>query len=110
MNQEERDGHFNKVGDYIPNEVESDLDKSQDEDSWARDYTKSDIRKAKLAQAKRQHDSNERNTTKNVNMDPIEVILASLIELLEPVETPMEALARLNSQLRKSQKSKKKDK
>ncbi|CCG23393.1 Lin1 protein [Candida orthopsilosis Co 90-125] len=108
MTQEERDGHFNKVGDYIPNEVESDSDKSQDEDSWASDYTKSDIRKAKLAQAKRQQDSNEQNTTKNVNMDPIEVILASLIELLEPVETPMEALARLNSQLRKSQKSKKK--
>lgn len=113
MDQEERDGHFDNVGNYIANksegDVSDDLDKFQDEDSWARNYTKSDIRKAKLAQAKRVQDASERQrTTTSVNIDPIESTLASLIELLEPVETPMEALARLNAQHRKKNPTKKK--
>ena len=112
MNQEERDGHFNKVGDYISNKEEgggdsdSDLDKPQDEDSWAMNLSKSDIRKAKLAQLKRhqQQDSNELN--KDGNMDPVEVVYASLIGLLEPAESPMEALARLNAQLKYNKRNK----
>ncbi|KAI5970657.1 hypothetical protein CANMA_000248 [Candida margitis] len=111
MDQEEREGHFNKLGDYVSNKHSgTDSDESQDEDAWTTQFTKSDIRKAKLAQAKRQQDADESSSGRSINLDPIESVLASLIEALEPVETPMEALARLNTQLKSTKKSKKSQK
>ncbi|KAG5420381.1 hypothetical protein I9W82_002262 [Candida metapsilosis] len=113
MDQEERDGHFNKVGDYISNKEEgdddsdSDSDKPQNEDSWAMNLSKSDIRKAKLAQSRRQQQQELNESHKDGNMDPVEVVYASLIGLLEPAESPMEALARLNAQLKHNKRNNK---
>ena len=41
---------------------------------------------------------------KDHDVEPLEVLLSDLIMLLEPVESPMEALARLNPKIEKKKK------
>lgn len=75
-------------------------DKELPEDLWAADFKKDDIMKAKKAQEQR----------KAVKITKLKVsteeLLYRLIGFLEPVETPLEALARFRPMKRKNKKQK----
>ncbi|CAI5755609.1 unnamed protein product [Candida verbasci] len=90
------EGIVDEDGNYLPQKEESD-----EEEKWLDEYKNSDIKKAKQAQQERLEKLNE---SKSVNMEPIDEILSELIELLEPVETSFEALARLNIKIKKKNK------
>ncbi|KAK6465697.1 hypothetical protein DFJ63DRAFT_28449 [Scheffersomyces coipomensis] len=104
LNDEANEGKFDIDGNFIPNEKHDD---ENNEEEWINDYKKSDIYKAKKAQEARSKIEQE-NILKNLSNQriPIEELLEQLIGLLEPSETPMEALGRLNPK-RKRNKSKK---
>ncbi|RLV95385.1 Protein LIN1 [Spathaspora sp. JA1] len=97
LEEESNEGQFDEDGTYIPNKEEE----ITGDDLWLNDFKKSDIKKAQLAQTRREKQAAEKLMTKNINMEPIETLLVNLIELLEPAETPLEALARLNTKSKK---------
>lgn len=102
--EEAEEGRFDANGNFIRNTHDSDDDKKEE---WM-DLKTSDIKKAKKAQLERNRLDKERRMNESASeFTPIAKLLSDLIELLEPVETPMEALARLSPP--KKSKSKKKD-
>ena len=109
LKEETNMGKFDNEGNYIPNEQKDSSD-ADDDDLWLEDYNnKSEINKAKQAQLLRERQQREKSKSKSMekdhNVEPLEVLLSDLILLLEPVESPMEALARLNpKKLRKKKK------
>lgn len=109
LKEETNMGKFDNEGNYIPNEQKDSSD-ADDDDLWLEDYNnKSEINKAKQAQLLRERQQREKSKSKSMEKDhdvePLEVLLSDLILLLEPVESPMEALARLNpKKLRKKKK------
>mmetsp|Transcript_4540 Transcript_4540/g.5389 ORF Transcript_4540/g.5389 Transcript_4540/m.5389 type:complete len:408 (+) Transcript_4540:2923-4146(+) len=102
--EEAEEGRFDANGNFIRNTHDSDDDKKEE---WM-DLKTSDIKKAKKAQLERNRLDKERRMNESVSESiPIAKLLSDLIELLEPVETPMEALARFSPP--KKSRSKKKD-
>ncbi|KAG7661619.1 uncharacterized protein J8A68_004888 [[Candida] subhashii] len=93
VEEETEEGHFDAEGNYIRDRKDQPI---TGDDLWLNDFKKSDIKKAELAQREREQRETEKLLSKNTNMVPTEALLTQLIELLEPAETPMEALARLN--------------
>lgn len=91
MKNEAEEGKFDESGNFIRKAA----DPFAVHDSWLEDASKSDIRKAKEAQEKR----DEAQRQRAIADDAISAgdILAALITRLETSETVLEALARLNS-------------
>lgn len=96
LREEAEEGEFDKNMNYVRKKNSDDED---DEDAWMANIKKSDIENAKQAQL--------RQVNKVSNKDPVstESLLAAILDILEPAETPMEALARLRpSRARKKRK------
>ncbi|CAX40211.1 non-essential component of U5 snRNP, putative [Candida dubliniensis CD36] len=104
LKEETNSGKFDDEGNYIPDEQEEDS-QSSDNDIWLDNYNTSDINKAKQAQAIREKRQRDKEKEKDHNVEPLEILLSDLISLLEPAESPLEALARLNP--KKSKKNSK---
>lgn len=103
LHEEADVGNFDENGNFIRNNYDDDDD---NQDEWM-DLKKSDIERAKKAQLERNRLDKERRMKESADeFIPINRILSDLIELLEPVETPMEALTRF-SPPRKSRSKKK---
>lgn len=91
LTQEAEDGTFDKDGNFIRNKEEE----NQQQDEWL-NLKKGEIEKAKAAQLERNRLNKERRMQADNNTMPIQELLSDLINLLESVETPMEALARFS--------------
>lgn len=87
LREETESGKFDKDMNYIR---EKNSDNETNEDAWMSELKKEDIEKARLAQIAQ---SRKRNVTEVAA--PSELLLLLLIAMLEPAETPMEALSRL---------------
>lgn len=96
LQEEANEGHFDLDGNYIPHAGNTDEASDINDDLWLDDYKRKDILIAKKAQEDRERKQTDKILEKSINMDPIEVLLSGLIDVLEPDETPMELLARLN--------------
>lgn len=103
LHEETDEGNFDENGNFIRNNYDDDDD---NQDEWM-DLKKGDIERAKKAQLERNRLDKERRMKESADeFIPINRILSDLIELLEPVETPMEALTRFSPP--KKSRSKKK--
>ncbi|RCK58851.1 Protein LIN1 [Candida viswanathii] len=105
LEEEANEGNFDLEGNYIWNDDNPKESALANDDQWLDDYKKKDIKKAKKAQEERERKQMARLLENNTNMEPIETLLSGLIDILEPDESPMEALARLNP--KKKSKTKK---
>ncbi|CUM45885.1 uncharacterized protein AC631_03669 [Debaryomyces fabryi] len=102
--EEAEEGKFDESGNFVRNTSDNDNDKNEE---WM-DLKKSDIKRAKKAQLERNRLDRERRMKESTDeFIPIAKLLSDLIELLEPVETPMEALTRFSPP--KKSRSRKKD-
>lgn len=90
LKQEQNEGRFDIDGNFI-RANESDDDQDND---WLNGIKKKDIREAKKAQENREKQLKERQKLKETLTT--EDLLFKLITLLQAVETPLEALQRLN--------------
>lgn len=98
LREEAETGTFDKDMNYTKRENSDD---ENEEDAWLMGIKGTEIRKAREAQLK----LDERKVTPLQSILTTEELLENLIGLLEPAETPMEALVRLSP--KKSRKSKK---
>ncbi|KAK6204770.1 uncharacterized protein RJT21DRAFT_11029 [Scheffersomyces amazonensis] len=106
LREEANEGKFDLEGNFIPNQEDDEqqvIEKAEEE--WISSYKKSDINKAKRAQEERKKREEQEQIRRAIDSTSIETLLLQLIALLEPSETPMEALARLGP--KKSRHSKK---
>lgn len=92
LRKEQEEGEFDRDLNFI---AKKNTDDEEDE-AWLQDAKKEDIMKAKLAQSRSQNASRKRP------LRPVEALLSTVIELLDPAETPLEALGRLNPKRQKS--------
>ncbi|ODV97751.1 hypothetical protein PACTADRAFT_47610 [Pachysolen tannophilus NRRL Y-2460] len=92
--EENETGQFDIDGNYIRNDDEEE-EKEANKDSWLADLKKSDIIKAKKSQDKAR--AKMLAASQNEAFKPIEQLIGGLIELLKPVETPLESLQALNT-------------
>ncbi|KAI5954177.1 hypothetical protein KGF54_001952 [Candida jiufengensis] len=99
LSEETQSGIIDEEGNLLKNESEEEID---EEDEYISQFSKSEIRKAKKAEEERIKFANNQQE----DTEPIENILLSLIEILEPAETSLEALARLNTTLKRQKKQK----
>ncbi|KAK6873869.1 Protein LIN1 [Candida tropicalis] len=106
LEEEANEGKFDLDGNYIRNDTNGEESAPANDDVWLNDYKRKDIKKARKAQEERKKLQTNKLLERNINMDPIDVLLSGLIDILEPDETPMEALARLNPTKKKSNKKK----
>lgn len=102
LRQEQEEGYFDEDGNFI----RKDSDKELETEHWT-DLDKAEIERAR--NAKQKHEQKLRSKNKNQIIEPLVELLTKLIHLLEPDETPMEALRRYapaKSSKRKSHKNK----
>ncbi|GEQ71875.1 hypothetical protein JCM33374_g5561 [Metschnikowia sp. JCM 33374] len=97
LREEVESGKFDKDMNYIQG-VKDDSD--DQEEPWMAEVSTSDIQKAKMAQQR----SSAGRLNEATPPKPLSEVLSQLISLLEPAETPMEALGRLRPQKRKRNK------
>ncbi|CCH42153.1 Midasin [Wickerhamomyces ciferrii] len=101
LRAEQSEGRFDIDGNFIRGESSED----EQDNQWLDGLKKKDIQKAKAAQLKRQELSKQK---KEVNDEKLtEDLLFELIGELDPVETPLEALQRLNKGSKKQNRYKK---
>lgn len=93
LREETESGKFDKDMNYVR---EKDSDSEKDEDAWMGDLKKADIEKAKKAQ-----EAQRRKQDQALQSKSLEELLQQLIPLLEPAETPLEALSRLRPNKKK---------
>lgn len=91
LRDDAEEGQFDVDGNFIRNAKEQD----SMEDSWIDDFKKSQVSKAKAAQEQRIRILEERRNNKNQDMSLTTDLLEQIIHILEPAETPLEALAKL---------------
>lgn len=107
LKQEATEGAFDIDGNFIR---KNDGELSSDEE-WGKEFKKTDISKARKAQLARDELMKSKSKMKLLVYHTTESLLGDLIELLEPSETPLEALQRLNpKKKRRQQKSTSDDK
>lgn len=92
LREEAESGTFDKDLNYTRREGDSEEDEEED---WM-SVKGSEIKKAKDAQQMRESKATSKTTRS------LQILLLSLIHLLEPAETPMEALGRLNPRSKKN--------
>ncbi|QIW99442.1 hypothetical protein AMS68_004960 [Peltaster fructicola] len=90
LRQENEEGRFDDTGNYVRNATDPD----HDNDNWLEGISKKDIKKAKEAKEKREHEQK----AKQAELDAVLTsdLLAALLEHLEIGESPLEAVARLD--------------
>lgn len=99
LREEAESGNFDKDMNYTKRENSDD---ENEEDSWLVGIKSAEIRKAREAQQKQ----DEKMDQLSQSLTATEELLGDLIKLLEPAETPMEALARLRpKKLKRNQKN-----
>lgn len=98
LREEAETGTFDKDMNYVK---EKNSDDENEEDAWMAGIKNSEIKKAREAQQK----STIKKSKLQSSQIPTESLLGNLISLLEPAETPMEALIRLRPN--KSRRNKK---
>lgn len=99
LREEAESGEFDKNMNYIRKATSDD---ENEEDAWMLNINNKDIENARKAQLRQENAVS--NTHKTASTDKL---LSDVIAILEPAETPMEALARLRPlKLRKKNKSK----
>ncbi|KAI5962585.1 uncharacterized protein KGF55_003661 [Candida pseudojiufengensis] len=103
LSEEKELGIIDNEGNLIKHGSEDEKDA---EEEYISGFSKHEILKAKRAEEERTRIAKEQQMNINANKESIRDILKSLIEILEPAETPMESLARLNSILKKKKKQK----
>ncbi|ODV80117.1 uncharacterized protein CANTADRAFT_48916 [Suhomyces tanzawaensis NRRL Y-17324] len=91
LKEESTEGKFDLDGNFIRHDQK---EEPNAEDEWLDGYKKHDIAKAKAAQERRELAKKRKMLSDEVSSIP--EILIQLIPHLEPAETPIEALARLN--------------
>lgn len=87
LQDEVNSGKYDQDMNYVG---KKDSDDEQEEDAWILDASKTDVLKAKKAQVAQQQRQQAAESTQSTAE-----ILDQLIPLLDPAESPMEALARL---------------
>lgn len=93
LREEADQGILDKDLNYIPKNEDEET-----EEAWLADIKSSDIENAKKAQLKREAGFKTKTTR------PTGVLLSLVINLLEPSETPLEALARLSPKKKKGKR------
>ncbi|SGZ52747.1 CIC11C00000002931 [Sungouiella intermedia] len=86
LREEVEEGEFDKNMNYIRKKTSDD---ENDEDAWMSNIKKIDIEKARAAQLRRQ------NKVVSTVAVSTETLIVAVLDILEPAETPMEALSRL---------------
>lgn len=104
MREENEDGRFDEQGNYVRKAVDPDAK----HDTWLEGISKKDMKKAQDAHEKREQQRRQRAIEDDAKSDAD--VLRSLISLLQPSETTLEALARLNKGQKKKPKWKQKPK
>ncbi|ODV85501.1 hypothetical protein CANARDRAFT_175958 [[Candida] arabinofermentans NRRL YB-2248] len=132
LKKESKKGTFDENGNYVrkkakfdededednDNESESESDDESEEkklntkDSWLSSVTKLDIQKAKEAEESRKEKQRNELKIKRATLIsiPTEDIIKRLVRQLQPVETSMELLQRLNGQAKQLKKLKQREK
>ncbi|KAH3678166.1 hypothetical protein WICPIJ_008924 [Wickerhamomyces pijperi] len=113
VDEEMSRGHFDVNGNYVQTQQDSDdetngqigSNTAQDQDQWYKDVNKEDIARAKQAQLDRQSQLKKKSQTQA--QFSTEELLSALITILNPTETPMDAMKRLNKGKPSTLKSKK---
>lgn len=90
LKQEQNEGRFDIEGNFIRADDSGD----EQDNNWLDGIKKRDIKEAKKAQEKREKLQKERQKLRG-SITEVELFF-NLITLLQPVETPLEALQRLN--------------
>lgn len=103
LEEEDEEGNFDLDGNYIRNEKP--LDENNTQDQWMDQIKGFEIAKAKVAHEKRERLQKEKRQSSRSSSTAS--LLRKLIEILEPAETPMEALARFKPQKGSKNNSKK---
>lgn len=96
IKDDEEDGQFDADGNFIRNK---DQDEGEQHDSWMKDLKTQDIKLAKAAQDRRE--KKQREESLKSELLSTETTLGNLIEVLEPAESPLEALSRLKPKNKK---------
>lgn len=105
LKNEKLEGRFDIDGNFIA--IDNADDEKNNEDEWLLNFKKKDIKLAKIAQDRRDKIEFEKAHLKDTFTT--EYLLFGLINLLKPVESPLEALQRLNKNKPKKYKKKLKD-
>lgn len=92
LRDDAEEGQFDIDGNFIRNSKD---EMESLEDSWIDDFKKSQVSKAKLAQEERIKKLEEKRNNSNKDMRATKDLVAQIIDILEPAETPLEALAKL---------------
>ena len=105
MRDEQEEGKFDEQGNYVRKAADPD----SKYDVWMDGISKKDMKKAQDAHEKREHDRRQKAIEDDAKSDGD--ILGGLISILQPSETTLEALARLNPKKKKPKwlEKKKKD-
>lgn len=90
LRQEEEEGRYDESGNFVRKAMDPDAVN----DNWLEGLSKKDMKKAKEAQEKREDDRKRKATEDDAMLTSD--ILSTLIQHLDPGETPLEALQRLN--------------
>ncbi|CAH2354333.1 protein Lin1p [[Candida] railenensis] len=98
LREEADEGHFDLNGNYVKTKDEEEEAAAVNEDHWIHNTKKSDILRAKESQLARERATKEKRIKRNRTVLPTTELLSKLIEMLEPAESPLEALARLTPQ------------
>lgn len=98
MRDENAEGRFDEQGNYIRKAVDPDAK----HDLWLEGISKKDMKKAQEAHTKREHQRRQKAIEDDAKSDA--EVLKSLIPLLQPAETVLETLARLNKGQKKKPK------
>lgn len=85
LRKEEDEGFFDEDGNFVRNKEE------EHDEAWLNDISRDQIQKAKAAELERQK---KIQTLENQPIETIAELLSKLISILDPDETPMEALTR----------------
>ncbi|ODQ80402.1 hypothetical protein BABINDRAFT_7836 [Babjeviella inositovora NRRL Y-12698] len=101
LREEQESGTFDIDGNYIKKTKEELEEDKEHQDAWLNDVGASEIKRAREAHELREEQEKARRREKAALQQetPIESSLFPLIEVLQPAETSMEALQRLNAKL-----------
>ena len=98
LREETEEGHFDLNGNYVKTKNEEEEAAGANEDHWMHNTKKSDIVRARESQLARERAAKEKRLKRSRTVLPTIELLLKLIEILEPAESPFEALARLTPQ------------
>lgn len=105
LREEADQGTFDLDGNYTRN-PEQGQEGDSNEDQWIEGTKKEDILRAKKSQQDRERLAREKRSNRQISAKSTEELVRRIIEVLEPAETPLEALARLTPRKKKNRNRK----